>query len=40
MKPVGAWQRVCLGEWVGKGGDWFFEQVEDRLVRGVAEWLW
>jgi hypothetical protein len=39
MEPVGAWQRVCVGERVGKCRDWFFEQVEDRLVRGIPQRL-
>jgi hypothetical protein len=39
METVSTWQRVCLGKWVGKRGDWFFEQVEDRPVGGVPEWL-
>ena len=39
METVGTRQRIYLGKWVGKRRDWLFEQVEDRLVGGVPEWL-
>ena len=32
METVGAWQRVCLGKWVSKRRDWFFEQGK------IAQW--
>ena len=39
METVGTWQGVYFGKWVGKRRDWLFEQVEDRPVGGVPEWL-
>ena len=39
METVGTWQGVNFGKWVGKRGDWFFEQVKDRPVGGVPERL-
>lgn len=39
METVGTWQRIYLGKRVGKRRDWFFEQVKDRPVSGVPQWL-
>jgi hypothetical protein len=39
METVGAWQRICLRKWVGKRGDWLFEEVKDCPVGGVPKWL-
>ena len=33
------WQRIYLGKGVGKRRDWFFEQVKDRPMGGVPQWL-
>jgi hypothetical protein len=39
VKTIGTWQRIYLGKRVGKRRDWLFEQVEDRPMGGVPEWL-
>ena len=39
METVGTWQRVYFGKRVGQRRGWFFEQVKDRPVGGVPEWL-
>ena len=39
METVGTWQRVYFGKRVGKGQNWFFEQVKNRLVSSVSKWL-
>jgi hypothetical protein len=39
MQAVGTRQWVPFGERVGQCGNWFFEQVEDRPVGGVPQWL-
>jgi hypothetical protein len=39
METIGTWQRIYLGKWVGKRRDWLLEQVKDRPVGGVPEWL-
>jgi hypothetical protein len=39
METIGTWQRIYLGKRVGKRRDWLLEQVEDRPVGGVPEWL-
>ena len=39
METIGTWQRIYLGKRVGKRRDWLFEQVKDRPVGGVPEWL-
>jgi hypothetical protein len=39
MKTVGVRQRVRFGKRLGERGDRFVEQVEDRPVGGVAQWL-
>ena len=39
MKTIGTWQRIYLGKRVGKRRDWLFEQMKDRPVGGVPEWL-
>ncbi len=39
VETVGPWERVCLGKWVGKRRDWFFEQVKNCPLGGVSKWL-
>jgi hypothetical protein len=39
VQAVGAWQGICFGERVGERRDWFIEEMEDRPVGGVAQWL-
>jgi len=39
MESVGAWQRICFGKGLGERRDWFVEQMKDRSVGGVPEWL-
>ena len=39
VKTVGTRQRVYLRKWVGKRRDGFVEQVKDRPVGSVPEWL-
>ena len=39
METVGTWQRIYLGKRVGERRDWLFEQVKDRPVGGVPQWL-
>jgi hypothetical protein len=39
MEAVGAGKRVLFGKRLGERGDRFFEQVEDRPVGGVPQWL-
>jgi len=39
VETVGPWEGVCLGKWVGKRRDWFFEQVKNCLLGGVSKWL-
>ena len=40
METIGTWQRIYLGKRVGKRRDWLLEQVKDRPVGGISEWLW
>ena len=39
METAGARERVPFGKRLGQPRDWFVEQVEDRPVGGVAQWL-
>jgi hypothetical protein len=39
VETVGPWQGVCLGKWVGKRWDWFFEQMKNRPLGGVPKRL-
>ena len=39
VETIGTWQRIWLGKRVSKRGDRLVEQVKDRPVGGVPEWL-